>query len=49
MAVHDVVEVRTMEHLKLHVRSADGVSGVVPFMPSHLYGVFESLKNSALF
>lgn len=49
MAAYDVVEVTPLEHLKLRVRFADGVSGVVSFMPSHLYGVFESLKDPAMF
>ena len=45
----DVVQVRALEHLKLAVRFADGVEGIVEFQPSHLHGVFEPLKNPAVF
>ena len=46
---YKVVSVRPLEHLRLEVRFADGLSGEVVFMESHLYGVFEALKDPALF
>ena len=49
MADYDVVEVKALDNLKLRVRFADGVSGTVRIMPSHLYGVFEALKHPAVF
>lgn len=45
----DVVEAKVLAHLKLWVRFADGVAGYVTFLPSHLTGVFESLKNPSVF
>ena len=47
--MHDVVEVQPIEHLKLRVRFADGLSGTVRIETSHLYGVFEPLKDAAVF
>ncbi len=49
MADYDVVEVKALGQLKLGVRFADGLAGIVSFMPSHLYGVFEPLKDPAVF
>jgi hypothetical protein len=49
MAEYDVVEVKALDDLILRVRFADGLSGLVCFMPSHLYGVFEPLKDPAIF
>lgn len=49
MADYDVVEVKTLDHLTLQVRFADGLRGRVRLMPSHLYGVFEPLKDPAVF
>ena len=49
MADYDVVEVEAMGDLSLRVRFADGLSGMVSIMPSHLYGVFEPLKDPAVF
>jgi len=49
MVEYDVVEVKALEDLSLRVRFADGVSGVVRLMPTHLYGVFEPLKDPAVF
>jgi hypothetical protein len=46
---YDVVDVRTIGHLRLAVRFADGVSGEVVIKDSHLYGVFEALKDPAVF
>ena len=45
----DVVQVLALEHLRLAVRFADGVEGIVELQPSHLYGVFALLKNPAVF
>ena len=49
MTDYDVVEVKALEGMKLRVRFADGLSGVVQLLPSHLYGVFEALKDPAVF
>jgi len=38
-----------MEGLMLQVEFADGIKGIVKFLPSHLTGVFERLKDSELF
>jgi hypothetical protein len=46
---YDVVSVKPLKHLRLAVRFADGVTGEVVFKESHLYGVFEALKDPALF
>jgi hypothetical protein len=44
-----VSEVKAEKYLTLYVRFADGVSGRVRFMPQHLTGVFESLKDPHFF
>lgn len=49
MTDYDVVEVKALDGLKLRVRFADGLSGTVCLKPSHLYGVFEPLKDPAVF
>jgi hypothetical protein len=49
MADYDVIEVKAVGELELLVRFADGVSGLVHFLPSHLYGVFEPLKDPSVF
>jgi hypothetical protein len=49
MMPYKVVSVRPLEHLRLAVRFADGLSGDVVLKESHLYGVFEALKDSRLF
>ena len=49
MVDFDVVEVKALDGMSLNVRFADGVCGVVRMMPSHLYGVFEPLKDPAVF
>ncbi len=46
---YDVTEARALEHLRLAVRFRDGVSGEVVFKPSHLFGVFEALKDPTVF
>jgi hypothetical protein len=44
-----VVSVRVMDHLRLAVRFRDGLAGEVILKESHLRGVFESLRDPALF
>jgi hypothetical protein len=46
---YDVIDVEPVGHLRLAVRFADGLSGHVEFKESHLYGVFEALRDSKLF
>lgn len=47
-AMHwDVVEVKPVGDLDLEVRFADGLTGRVRFLPSHLTGVFAPLKERA--
>ena len=45
----NVISVQPKEYLKLKVKFADGLEGIVQFKPSHLTGVFESLKNEKYF
>jgi len=45
----DVVEVQAEPPLALNVRFADGTQGYVRFEPSHLTGVFESLRDPLMF
>lgn len=45
----DVVAAQVTDHLEFKVTFADGLSGKVRMMPSHLYGVFERLKDPAFF
>lgn len=45
----DVVVVKAMAPLALHVQFADGTVGKVQFEPSHLTGVFEALKDPMVF
>lgn len=44
-----VEAVSVVGSLTLHVKFADGVEGDVSFLPSHLTGVFESLKDPTFF
>ncbi len=44
-----VESVEITDHLTLHVRFRDGLSGTVHIDPSFLYGVFEVLKDPAVF
>jgi hypothetical protein len=48
-AEYRVVSVQPLEHLRLAVRFADGLTGEVIIRKSHLVGVFEALSASALF
>ena len=45
----DVVEVQPVPPMALRVRFADGTAGLVRFEVSHLTGVFEALKDPAVF
>jgi len=46
---YQVTEVRPTAHLALHVKFYDGLTGDVEFEETHLYGVFEVLKNPHFF
>ncbi len=46
---YDVIEAQIIDELTLKVRFADGLTGVVKFLPTCLYGVFEKLKNPEFF
>lgn len=46
---YDVIEVKPLDNLALSVRFADGLEGLVRFEPTHLYGVFEQLKQPDIF
>ena len=46
---YNVVSVKPLEHLRLAVRFADGLSGEVVFKRTHLYGVFEALTDPETF
>ena len=45
----DVTSVQPEHHLTLTVKFSDGLQGTVRFKPSHLTGVFESLKDEEYF
>lgn len=45
----DVVEVEAKPDLSMQVRFADGTNGLVRFERSHLFGVFQPLKDPAFF
>lgn len=45
----DVVHVETTAPLALQVQFADGTVGKVQFEPSHLTGVFATLRDPAIF
>jgi Protein of unknown function (DUF2442) len=45
----DVTSVKPIEYLTLKVTFIDGLEGTVHFKPSHLTGVFESLKDKSYF
>jgi len=46
---YDVVDVKVLGHLEFTVTFADGITGRVRMLPSHLYGVFEKLKDPEFF
>jgi hypothetical protein len=45
----DVISVKPIGSLKLYVEFEDGVKGEVRFEESHLYGVFEQLRDPDFF
>ncbi|MEO5363713.1 MAG: DUF2442 domain-containing protein [Magnetococcus sp. DMHC-8] len=45
----DVVEAKVLDHMEFMVTFADGVTGRVRLLPSHLHGVFEKLKDPDVF
>jgi hypothetical protein len=45
----DVVSATVINHLEFAVTFADGLSGRVRLLPSHLYGVFAPLGDPAVF
>lgn len=49
VAEYRVVSVQALGHLRLAVRFRDGLTGEVILKESHLSGVFEALKDPALF
>jgi Protein of unknown function (DUF2442) len=46
---YDVIQVKPLGHLRLAVWFQDGLSGEVELRESHLYGVFEALKDPEIF
>ena len=45
----DVMSATIVNHLEFTVTFADGLTGRVRMLPSHLYGVFEKLKDPTFF
>lgn len=45
----DVIKAEMIGDLRFSVCFADGLQGIVEFRPSHLYGVFEKLKDPEFF
>jgi len=45
----DITEVRVIREHVLHVRFKDGIEGEVTFKPTFFQGVFEPLRDPALF
>jgi len=45
----DIVAAQITNYLEFVVTFADGLSGKVRILPSHLYGVFEILKDPQVF
>lgn len=45
----DVISADIVKHLEFTVTFADGLTGRVQILPSHLYGVFEKLNDPDLF
>jgi hypothetical protein len=46
---YDVTKVQPMDMLKLAVEFADGTRGEVEFKETHLYGVFDKLRDPKVF
>ena len=49
MPTPDVIEARVTGALEFSVRFADGLAGRVVLRPSHLFGVFERLRDPDFF
>jgi hypothetical protein len=49
MTYYDVVEVKITKHLEFTVKFADGASGRVKILPTHLHGVFATLADPNIF
>lgn len=45
----DVISATIIQHLEFSVTFADGLTGRVKMLPSHLFGVFERLKDPSFF
>lgn len=45
----DVISANIVRHLEFNVTFADGLTGRVRMLPSHLFGVFEKLKDPDVF
>ncbi|MBF0140264.1 MAG: DUF2442 domain-containing protein [Magnetococcales bacterium] len=45
----NVVDAKVICHLELRMTFADGLTGRVRMLPSHLRGVFEKLKEPTMF
>lgn len=45
----DVISATIIKHLEFTVTFADGLTGRVRMLPSHLFGVFEKLKDPDFF
>ena len=45
----DVISATIVDHLEFTVTFADGLTGRVRMLPSHLFGVFEKLKDPDFF
>lgn len=45
----DVIKAKIIRQLEFAVTFADGLTGAVKILPSHLYGVFEKLKAPDFF
>lgn len=45
----NIIDAKITKHLEFVVTFADGLSGAVKILPSHLYGVFEKLKDPDFF
>jgi uncharacterized protein YkvS len=45
----DVISAEVINHLEFAVTFADGLTGKVRLLPSHLFGVFEKLNDPAIF
>lgn len=45
----DVLDAKVTRHLEFFVTFSDGLSGAVKMLPTHLYGVFDKLKDLEFF